>query len=127
MGSALAVLALLGQLLHGGLQQQRIGYSAQGRPIDVYAVGSGSNKDGGGPEPLSEPETVDLADFIAAASPKAVLSYHSAGSIVMGGPVAHEEGLIQAYVAAASSYVDLDWSLYPVTGDFAQWLEEQGI
>jgi predicted deacylase len=214
MASALAVIALVGQLLQaqGGAPQQQIGHSAQGRPIDVYAVGGGSinvvivggihggyeantswlvwelltyyraaparipshlrllflpeanpdglrngtrfladgvdaNRnwptadwrtasyepgslvldDGGGPEPLSEPETVGLADFITAVKPKAVLSYHSAGSIVMGGTAAREQGLVRAYVAAAPGYVDLDWSLYPVTGDFAQWLEEQGI
>src|SRR5436190_16651269 len=45
MGLAVAVIALLGQLLQGqaGPPQQHIGHSGQGRPIDVYPVGGGAN------------------------------------------------------------------------------------
>ncbi|HET6317405.1 MAG TPA: M14 family zinc carboxypeptidase, partial [Chloroflexota bacterium] len=43
-----------------------------------YAPGFVRLEDGGGREPLSEPETVALADFITAVRPRAVLSYHSA-------------------------------------------------
>lgn len=92
-----------------------------------YAPGSIVLLGGGGAEPLSEPETIALADFITVAQPRAVLSYHSAGGIVMGGPAAAQFGLVDAYVENASSYVPLEWDVYPVTGDFAQWLEEQGI
>jgi hypothetical protein len=45
----------------------------------------------------------------------------------MGGPSALGSGLVDAYLSAADGYVYSDWGLYPVTGDFAQWLEEQGI
>ncbi|HET6319664.1 MAG TPA: hypothetical protein VFG86_24660, partial [Chloroflexota bacterium] len=37
------------------------------------------------------------------------------------------QGLVDAYVKQARGYIALDWDLYPVTGDFAQWLEAQGI
>ena len=83
--------------------------------------------DGGGEGPLSEPETVALANLVERVHPVAVLSYHSAGGIVMGGPNSLREGLVQAYVSQTRPYVYLEWSLYPVTGDFAQWCEEQGI
>ena len=212
MGPAVAVLGLVGLLLQGTPEQDRIGYSAQQRPIDIYTVGTGqtnvvivggihggyeantsglvwelltyyrqapelvpthirliflpeANPDGlrngtreladgvdanrnwptadwselafepggavwpvgGGPEPLSEPETIALADMITAAQPVAVVSYHSAGGVVMGGQSALASGLVDAYLSAADGYVYSGWGLYPVTGDFAQWLEEQGI
>lgn len=83
--------------------------------------------EGGGAEPLSEPETIALADFITRVQPTAVLSYHSAGGIVMGGDTARELGLLDAYLHGARGYVYVEWGLYPVTGDFAQWTEAQGI
>jgi len=213
VGVALALCCVVGSVLGAqSLHQQRIGYSAEERPIDVYAVGAGKTNvvivggihggyeantswlvwelltfyreqpelvppdlkliflpeanpdglrngtrelasgvdanrnwptadwtatsyepgfvmlpDGGGPEPLSEPETIALADLITAAQPVAVLSYHSAGGVVMGGPAARQQGLLRAYLDGAVGYVYVKWGLYPVTGDFAQWLEDQGI
>src|SRR5438128_91320 len=44
--------------------------------------------DGGGEDPLSEPETVALANLIERVHPVAVLSYHSAAGIAMGGTAA---------------------------------------
>lgn len=81
---------------------------------------------GGGPSPLSEPETAALASFVLRLHPAAVVSYHSAASLVMGGPAAHARGLDEAY-AQATGYRVGDWAAYPVTGDFAQWAEDQGI
>ncbi len=92
-----------------------------------YEPGFVRLENGGGAEPLSEPETVALADYITRVQPRAVLSYHSAGGIVMGGPNSYERGLTNAYVQASPGYIELEWGLYPVTGDFAQWLEDQGI
>jgi Zinc carboxypeptidase len=82
---------------------------------------------GGGPEPLSEPETIALAEWIDRIHPVAVLSYHSAGGIVMGGPNALRVGLVDAYLSQTRPYIHMEWAVYPVTGDFAQWCEEQGI
>jgi protein MpaA len=82
---------------------------------------------GGGLAPLSEPETVTLANWIQSTQPGLVLSYHSAGGLVMGGAAALGLGLIDAYLVGASDYAFLEWSSYPVTGDFAQWCEDLGI
>jgi len=76
---------------------------------------------------MSEPETVTLANWIRQVRPVTVLSFHSAGGLVMGGPLALQVGLVDAYLSAARGYVYQEWSYYPVTGDFAQWAEDQGI
>jgi hypothetical protein len=78
--------------------------------------------DGGGPAPLSEPETQALAVFVAQRHPQAIISYHSAAALVMGGPTARSLGLFDAYVEA-SHYLGGDWTAYPVSGDFAQWCD----
>jgi hypothetical protein len=77
---------------------------------------------GGGPAPLSEPETQALAGFVAQRRPVAVVSYHSAAALVMGGPFARATGLFDAYVAA-TGYIGGDWTAYSVGGDFAQWCD----
>jgi protein MpaA len=82
---------------------------------------------GGGVAPMSEPETVTLANWILQTHPVTVLSYHSAGGLVMGGPLAVQFGLVDAYLSGSPGYVAWDWNYYPVTGDFAQWAEDQGI
>jgi murein peptide amidase A len=92
-----------------------------------YGPGGELFPGGGGDQPLSEPETIALAEWIDRDKPVAVLSYHSAGGFVMGGPTALGEGLVDAYVNQTQPYAYRDWAFYPVTGDFAQWCEEQGI
>jgi zinc carboxypeptidase len=81
---------------------------------------------GGGTAPLSEPETLALAQFVLRLRPGALISYHSAASLIMGGPTAHALGLDVIY-AASTGYRVGDWTSYPVTGDLAQWAEDQGI
>jgi hypothetical protein len=76
---------------------------------------------------MSEPETVTLANWILDTQPRAVLSFHSAGGLVMGGPAALSQGLVDAYLAGARGYVYREWIYYPVTGDFAQWCEDLSI
>ena len=82
--------------------------------------------DGGGDWPLSEPETVALAQMIERVHPVAVLSYHSAAGIAMGGDTSDGNGMLAAY-AEASGYQARPFTAYPVTGDFAQWCDEIGI
>ena len=77
---------------------------------------------GGGPTPLSEPETQALATFVVQRHPVAVISYHSAAALVTGGPGARSSGLFDAYVEA-SGYLGDIWTAYPVSGDFAQWCD----
>jgi protein MpaA len=81
---------------------------------------------GGGSLPLSEPETVTLAALCLRLQPGALVSYHSAADLVTGGPAARSLGLDLVY-AQAAGYRLGDWTAYPVTGDFAQWAEDQGI
>jgi murein peptide amidase A len=81
---------------------------------------------GGGDVPLSEPETIALASLCLQLRPTALVSYHAAADLVTGGPAAHALDLDRVY-ARAAGYGLGDWTAYPVTGDFAQWAEDQGI
>jgi protein MpaA len=81
---------------------------------------------GGGPYPLSEPETLALANFVLRVRPGAIISYHSAADLVMAGPAARARNLDLVYGMTAGYPVG-DWTAYPVTGDFAQWAEHQAI
>jgi len=91
----------------------------------TYAAGR-RLPDGGGNRPLSEPETVALAGVIQHVHPAVVVSYHSAGGFVMGGPLAERSNLLDLF-ADASAYPIEPFVAYPVTGDFAQWCDEIGI
>jgi protein MpaA len=93
---------------------------------DTYVAGPTLITGGGGPFPWSEPETRALAAFVQRTRPTLVVSYHSAAALVMAGPAARALGLDQLY-ASITGYAWGDWTAYPVTGDFAQWSEDQGI
>ena len=93
---------------------------------DTFAPGAVLRYGGGGAYPMSEPETIALATWFDHVQPVAVISYHSAAGMVMGGSLAYETGLLQAYLAA-TAYRWYDWVAYPVTGDFAQWSEALGV
>ena len=82
--------------------------------------------DGGGEGPLSEPETLALANLVQRIYPVAVLSYHSAAGIAMGGAAAERTGMLAAYTET-SGYPARSFVAYPVTGDFAQWCDDLGI
>jgi protein MpaA len=91
---------------------------------DTYVSGPSVVPGGGGPFPLSEPETQALAALVAHLRPTLIVSYHSAAGLVTGGPVARAMGL-EALYAGTAGYSAGDWTAYPVTGDFAQWAEQQ--
>jgi hypothetical protein len=93
---------------------------------DTYVAGPTLIPGGGGPFPFSEPETRALAAFVKATQPTLILSYHSAAGLVMTGPLARSLGLGVLY-AGVTGYSAGDFVAYPVTGDFAQWTEDQGI
>lgn len=93
---------------------------------DTYVAGPTLIAGGGGPYPLSEPETRALAAFVEQTRPTLIMSYHSAAALVMAGPAARSLGLDRLY-ASLTGYAWGDWVAYPVTGDFAQWTEDQGI
>jgi protein MpaA len=93
---------------------------------DTYVSGPVLIRGGGGAYPFSEPETRALAAFVQRIQPNLIVSYHSAAELVMAGPAARALGLDRLY-ADVTGYAPGDWSAYPVTGDFAQWAEKQGI
>jgi murein peptide amidase A len=91
--------------------------------IDTYVSGPTRVPGGGGPFPLSEPETQALASLVTQLRPVLIVSYHSAAGLVTGGRQARVMGLEAAY-ADVAGYPAGDWTAYPVTGDFAQWAEQ---
>ncbi|MBV9597888.1 MAG: hypothetical protein JOZ87_13585 [Chloroflexi bacterium] len=93
---------------------------------DTYVAGPTLIRGGGGPYPWSEPETQALAAYVERVQPRLIVSYHSAAALVMAGPAARTLGLDRLY-ASITGYAFGDWVAYPVTGDFAQWTEDQGI
>ena len=93
---------------------------------DTYVAGPTLIVGGGGSAPFSEPETRDLAAFVRQVRPDLIVSYHSAAGLVMSGPGAQRLGLNATY-ATTAGYATGSWTAYPVTGDFAQWAEDQGV
>jgi protein MpaA len=94
--------------------------------MDTYVSGPTFIAGGGGTAPFSEPETRDLAAFVHQVRPGMIVSYHSAAGLVMSGPAARRLGLDALY-SNVVGYPAGDWTAYPVTGDFAQWAENQGV
>jgi hypothetical protein len=92
--------------------------------VDTYVSGPTLVPGGGGPFPLSEPETQALAALVTRLRPTLIVSYHSAAGLVSGGPRARAMGL-EALYASAAGYARVDWTASPVIGDFAQWAEQQ--
>jgi protein MpaA len=116
------------RLLSSGVDPNRNWPTLDWTP-DTYASsprGPEALSGGGGPQPLSEPETIALAALCTRLKPGVLVSYHSAADLVTGGPLAGSLGLDIAY-AQSAGYRLGDWTAYPVTGDFAQWAEDQGI
>jgi len=113
------------RMLADGVDANRNWPTADWTP-DTYVAGPTLIPGGGGPYPWSEPETRALAAYVQRVRPSLIVSYHSAAALVMSGPAARGMGLDQLY-AAVTGYAWGDWVAYPVTGDFAQWSENQGI
>jgi protein MpaA len=114
-----------GRDLADGVDPNRNWPTADWEP-DTYGPGGAPVPGGGGDYPLSEPETTALAELIDQLRPIAVISFHSAGGIAMGGDTSRRTGVLSAY-AESSGYPAGDFLAYPVTGDFAQWCDEQDI
>ena len=118
-------LATGGRMLADGVDANRNWPTEDWSP-DTYVAGPTLVPGGGGPYPFSEPETRALAAFVQTVQPSLIVSYHSAAGLVMTGPAARGLGLDALY-AGATGYASGDWVAYPVTGDFAQWTENQGV
>jgi hypothetical protein len=83
----------------------------------------------GGYAPFSEPETRAMRDFVTDHRIAAVLSYHSGIVAVTakdgGGGVAEA---LAAEVAEVTGYPYVaEWTAYPVTGQFVDWLDGVGV
>jgi hypothetical protein len=85
----------------------------------------------GGPAPMSEPETRELAAWISRYRPALVVNYHSAGGFVSTGQDGLSSTLASAY-ADASGYPcfgpgDRAPFAYRITGAMDGWLAGRGI
>jgi hypothetical protein len=84
----------------------------------------------GGPAPMSEPETRELAAWIAKRQPALVINYHSAGGLVSTRQPGIADDLSSLY-ADAGRYPyygpDEEPFSYPITGAMDGWLAAHGI
>jgi hypothetical protein len=84
----------------------------------------------GGPVPMSEPETRQLASWITRRRPEVVVNYHSAGGFVSTGQDGRSWDLAATY-AAASGYPCYGPEQQPfgyrITGAMDGWLAGRGI
>jgi hypothetical protein len=85
---------------------------------------------GGGVQPLSEPESRALANFVQSERPRLVLTYHSVASIVSGNGAGDSSGLAATY-SRQSGYGNLAAGEtgsvfhYDTTGAFETWLYDK--
>jgi hypothetical protein len=81
----------------------------------------------GGAYPASEPETRALRDFMTASDADGLITYHSAGDIVVAGSTSHSESVDWSLDYANMSgitYGSGGWTAYPITGDMNVWAVE---
>lgn len=96
----------------------------------VYMPGPVFAPEGGGSEPLSEPESAALASYVKATAPRLVLTYHAVASIVIGNGSGDSDALAATYAAksryglAHDSHSD-DIFSYATTGEFEDWLHDK--
>ena len=84
---------------------------------------------GGGTEPFSEPETRRLARYLIDRPFLAAIFYHSRGGLVVAGH--GDDGgsaELARVIALAAQYLYLtEWTAYPLSGQAADYLANQGI
>ncbi|MFW6387957.1 MAG: M14 family zinc carboxypeptidase [bacterium] len=85
-----------------------------------------------GSEPLSEPETRALYEYLVELTPNIVLSYHGYASLVDDNGVTQGADVdahrLAAAYAEATGFRHIDeWLFYPITGDLITALGEEGI
>lgn len=96
----------------------------------VYMPGQVFEPQGGGTEPLSEPESKALANYVKGISPRLVLTYHSSAAVVIGNDAGDASSLAAVYAAksrysvANDSQAD-DIFSYTTTGEFEDWLHDK--
>jgi predicted deacylase len=90
---------------------------------------NGTVKGGGGPAPMSEPETRAIANLSRQLHPRLVLSYHAVGSVAIGNQAGDSAQLAAQYASmvdyrngTGSSSEVFD---YEITGTYDDWLAEK--
>ncbi|MEK7153244.1 MAG: DUF2817 domain-containing protein [Patescibacteria group bacterium] len=88
------------------------------------------NANGGGEQPLSEPESRALANYVLGQSPRLVLTYHAAGSVVVPNDSGDSNSLAITYGQKSSvGYMGNNQTgtffEYDTTGAFEDWLHDK--
>lgn len=96
---------------------------------DVTTVTNAPFPGGGGPAPMSEPETKALASLVLRLRPRMVLSYHSVGGVVAGNQAGDSVALAGIY-ASLSGYSNVSGATastfeYQVTGTADDYYAEK--
>lgn len=97
---------------------------------DVYQPGNVLLENGGGLNPLSEPESANLASYIQSVSPSLVLTYHAVARTVIYNGSGNSASLASMYGnhtgfgVSSSSHEDGIFA-YPTTGEFETWLHDK--
>lgn len=92
--------------------------------------GNGVVTQDGGPSPLSEPESLALANYVQSNNPRLVLTYHSSAAIVEANESGDSIALAQQY-AQSSGYKGTSTSQdggtfdYSTTGAFENWMHDK--
>ena len=89
---------------------------------------SGLVPGGGGERPFSEPETRALARYLVDRPFVAAVFYHSLGAVVVAGSDSGGSMELASTIARAAGYIHLAaWTVYPLSGQAADYLAANGI
>jgi hypothetical protein len=88
------------------------------------------NANGGGSQPLSEPESRALANYVLGQSPRLVLTYHASGGVVVPNDSGDSNALAITYAQKSSvGYLSNSGTAgffeYDTTGAFEDWLHQK--
>lgn len=97
---------------------------------NVYLPNNILLENGGGLQPLSEPESIALSNYIQTANPNLILTYHASGSMVIANESGNSHTLASLYAGKAgfsssSSSQEDGVFAYPTTGEFETWTHDK--
>ena len=95
---------------------------------DIYSPTNQLIPGGGGPTPLSEPESQAIAAYTLQLMPKLTMSFHSSAGYAIGNQYGDSAALANTY-AQLAGYSDMtgdpDAFSYPITGTYDDWMREE--
>ncbi len=96
----------------------------------VTMPGGSYNSNGGGSEPLSEPESKALANYVLGINPRLVLTYHAAAGVVIPNDSGDSVALAQIYDQKSNLGFESNDQTgtifnYDTTGAFEDWLHDK--